>query len=208
MAQLKSTLIAGDLVVTDKINGALNSAAIGSGDHLVFSDASDGNRMRQATITFGSSATQCLANNGTWQSFTTASGNDYAEYRKSRFDIEPGRVVYDDYNGYIFESTERLIPGAQVVSDTYAYLIGEEENIHVPIAVAGRVLVYTYQPRENYHPGMAVCSAPDGTVDIMTREEIRDYPDCIVGIVSEIPNYEEWGSGHVKVNGRIWIKVK
>jgi len=69
-------------------------------------------------------------------------------------------------------------------------------------------LAYTYLPRRMYHAGMAVCSAPGGTIDIMTREEIRDYPDCIVGYVSEIPDYEEWGSGNVKVNGRIWIKVK
>ena len=42
----------------------------------------------------------------------------------------------------------------------------------------------------------------------MTREEIKEYPDRIIGIVSEIPDYETWGSGNVPVNGRIWIKVK
>lgn len=55
---------------------------------------------------------------------------------------------------------------------------------------------------------MAVCSAPNGTVDIMTREEIKEYSDCIIGIVSEIPQYETWGSDNVNVNGRIWIKIK
>jgi hypothetical protein len=86
--------------------------------------------------------------------------------------------------------------------------MGATPTAQTPVAVAGRVLVYPYQNRNNYHAGMAVCSAPGGTVDIMTREEIRDYPDCIVGIVSEIPEYEEWGSDNVKVNGRIWIRVK
>jgi len=86
--------------------------------------------------------------------------------------------------------------------------MGGTDKAKTPIAVAGRVLVYTYQPRENYHAGMAVCSAPDGTVDIMSRAEICEYPDCIVGIVSEIPQYETWGSDNVKVDGRIWIKVK
>ena len=86
--------------------------------------------------------------------------------------------------------------------------MGADDEHQTPVAVAGRVLVYPYQPRENYHAGMAVCSAPGGTVDIMTREEIRDYPDCIVGIVSEIPQYERWGTDQVEVNGRIWIKVK
>ena len=42
----------------------------------------------------------------------------------------------------------------------------------------------------------------------MTREEIKEYPDRIVGIVSEIPDYEIWGTGNVEVTGRIWIKIK
>ena len=40
----------------------------------------------------------------------------------------------------------------------------------------------------------------------MTREEIKEYPDRIIGVVSEIPNYEKWNG--IKVNNRIWIKVK
>ena len=42
----------------------------------------------------------------------------------------------------------------------------------------------------------------------MTREEVREYPDRIIGTVSEIPDYGVWGTGNVKVNNRIWIKVK
>ena len=48
-------------------------------------------------------------------------------------------------------------------------------------------------------------------IEIMTRKEIKKYPDRIVGTVSCVPEYEEWGDGDrgpVKVNGRIWIKVK
>jgi hypothetical protein len=133
--------------------------------------------------------------------------NDYAEYRTT-INLEPGRVVIDQDNGSLACASTRLQPGAQVISDTFGHSMGETDTAKTPIAVAGRVLVYPYQARENYHAGMAVCSAPDGTVDIMTREEIRDYPDCIVGIVSEIPEYETWGSDNVKVNGRIWIRVK
>jgi len=62
-----------------------------------------------------------------------------------------------------------------------------------------------------------VCAAPGGTVDIMTREEIREYPERIIGTVSEIPNYDIWHCGgdtqqgpreEVKVNGRIWVYVR
>lgn len=133
--------------------------------------------------------------------------NDYAECRKT-INLEAGRVVVDNDDGTLACASQRLQPGAQVISDTYGHLIGEMPGSETPLAVSGRVLVYTYQPRENYHAGMAVCSAPDGTVDIMTREEIKEYPDCIIGIVSEIPQYEKWGSDQVNVDGRIWIKVK
>lgn len=133
--------------------------------------------------------------------------NDYAECRTT-IDLTPGHVVVDQDDGSLICSNRRLQPGAQVISDTYGHLMGVTETSTTPIAVAGRVLVYPYQLRTNYHAGMAVCSAPNGTVDIMTRDEIRDYPDCIIGIVSEIPEYETWGSNNVKVDGRIWIKVK
>ena len=133
--------------------------------------------------------------------------NDYAEYRESKID-KPGLCVQENDNGILTLSDKRLIPGACIVSDTYGNAMGKTEKATTPIAVSGRVLVYTSQSRENYHAGMSVCSAPDGKVDIMTREEIQKYPDAIIGIVSEIPDYEEWGSENVKVDGRIWIKVR
>ena len=134
--------------------------------------------------------------------------NDYAEYRKQYYDIEPGRVVYDLDDGHVMQTEKRLMPGAQVVSDTFGFAIGETKECKTPLAVSGRVLAYTHRNRYDYHAGDAVCSAPNGTVDIMTREEIINYPDCIIGIVSEIPEYEVWGERSVAVNNRIWIKVK
>lgn len=133
--------------------------------------------------------------------------NDYAEYRQT-INLTPGHIVIDNDDGSLSCTFKRLQPGAQIISDTFGDAMGYSEKCQTPIAVAGRVLAYTYQPRENYHAGMAVCSAPDGTIDIMTREEIREYPDCIIGIVSEIPNYEKWGTDQVNVDGRIWIRIK
>jgi hypothetical protein len=69
-------------------------------------------------------------------------------------------------------------------------------------------LAYCEGNRNDYHAGDTVCAGPNGKVVKMTREEIREWPDRIVGIVSEIPNYETWGTGNVKVDGRIWIKIK
>lgn len=156
-------------------------------------------------------ATRNYININNWLNASGVTGavwNDYAEFRKTNKEAKAGQVVIDNDDGSLSITNKRLMPGAQIVSDTFGFSIGETEEAKTPLAVSGRVLVYTYRPREEYHAGMAVCSAPNGTIDIMTREEIQQYPDAIIGIVSEIPEYEEWGTGKVKVNGRIWIKIK
>lgn len=133
--------------------------------------------------------------------------NDYAEYRQAN-KARPGRCVIEVGDGNMILSTERLQPGANIVSDTFGFAIGETPLAQVPIAVCGRVLAYPFENKEVYEPGDAVCSGPDGTISKMTREEIKEWPDRIVGYVSEIPTYEYWGSDKVEVNGRIWIKIK
>lgn len=146
-------------------------------------------------------------------SVTGAVWNDYAEYRQCN-DKESGYVVLEDNEGYCNKTSYRLSPFAGVVSDTWGFSQGETETADTNIAVAGRVLVYTSRNRNQYKIGDCVCSDKNGTVDIMSRNEIIQYPDRIVGTVSEIPIYEEWGGGKnadrppIKVNGRIWIKVK
>lgn len=132
--------------------------------------------------------------------------NDYAEFRKG-LTSEPGRVVTESKEGMKL-AQERLMSGCKIISDTYGTSMGETDDCKTPIAVAGRVLVYPYRNREEYQLGAAVCSAPNGTVDIMTREEIMMYPDRIVGTVSEIPDYETWGEKSVEVNDRIWVYVR
>ena len=144
---------------------------------------------------------------------TGAVWNDYAEYRES--DVEDfGYVLIENGDDTLSKSTERLQQFAGISSDTWGFSQGETEKAKTPIAVAGRVLAYPYQDRDKYKPGDAVCTAPNGTVDIMTEEEIIKYPHRIVGIVSCVPAYDKWGGGEmadrdpVDVNGRIWIKVK
>ena len=146
-------------------------------------------------------------------SVTGAVWNDYAECRES--DTEDlGYVLMETGKDSLTKTTERLSHFAGVSSDTWGFSQGETEKAKTPIAVAGRVLVYPYQDRNNYKPGDCVCAAPGGTVDIMTREEVILWPDRIVGTVSQVPDYDEWGGGEmsdrdsVKVNGRIWIKVR
>lgn len=134
--------------------------------------------------------------------------NDYAEYRQTEEYIQPGYCVIETGKGDLIKSFKRLQPGANIVSDTFGFAIGETEQTKTPLAVSGRVLAYPYEDRDSYQAGDPVCSGPNGTISKMTREEVREYPDRIIGTVSEIPNYEVWGTGNVKVNNRIWIKVK
>lgn len=137
-----------------------------------------------------------------------AAWNDYAEYRKQEQKLLPGFCVKSTDNGILNYTTKRLEPCEGVVSDTFGFAIGKTDECKTPLAVAGRVLVYTEEERENFHFGDAVCASANGRVSKMTREEIKEYPDRIIGIVSEIPDYETWGEGNIAVNNRIWIKVK
>lgn len=134
--------------------------------------------------------------------------NDYAEYRRTKNNVQPGYCVIETGKGDLIKSSERLQPGANIVSDTFGFAIGETKQTKTPLAVSGRVLAYPYEDRDSYQAGDPVCSGPNGTISKMTREEVREYPDRIIGTVSEIPDYEVWGTGNVKVNNRIWIKVK
>lgn len=151
-----------------------------------------------------------------WQegdSITGAVWNDYAEYRESDF-IEPGYCLIENGDDTLSKSTERMQSWAGISSDTWGFAQGQTEKAQTPIAVAGRVLVYPYRNRNEYKSGDCVCTAPDGKVDIMTEEEIYKHPDKIIGVVSCVPDYEEWGGGEnadrlpVKVDGRIWVRVK
>lgn len=136
--------------------------------------------------------------------------NDYAEYRQVDDPLKPGSCVHEVGDGSMIMTTQRLQRGCKIISDTYGFDIGETEICNTPIAVSGRVLAYIYEGREEArkHIGYPVCSGPNGTISIMTDEEEEKYPSRIVGTISEIPDYDVWGSDNIKVDGRIWIYVR
>ena len=135
--------------------------------------------------------------------------NDYAECRESNEFIDAGRVVKENGDDTLSLADGRLIYGCSIVSDTFGFMIGETDKAHTPIAVSGRVLAYPYENREvfRYNIGCFVCSGPNGTVSLMNKEEVWNHPEAIIGQVSAVPDYEYWGN-NVKVNGRVWIKVR
>ena len=143
--------------------------------------------------------------------------NDYAEYRETKEEIQPGRCVVETGNGDLVLSTERLQGGCEIVSDTFGFAIGYTKTCKTPTACAGRVLAYLYEDNSLAKPGDPVCSGPNGTVSLMTHEEEIEYPSRIIATVSEIPTYDEWEYGSadefgvkekLKVDGRIWIRIR
>lgn len=137
--------------------------------------------------------------------------NDYAEYRALKDPIEsyePGYCMTCNRDGKLFRTSSRMQHCEGIISDTFGFSIGRTDEATVPLAVAGRVLVYTSEDLSTYYTGQAVCASKGGRVSKMTDSEIAQNPDRIVGIVSEVPTYETWGTNNVKVNGRIWITVK
>ena len=137
--------------------------------------------------------------------------NDYAEYRALKDPIEsyePGYCMTCNRDGKLFRTSSRMQHCEGITSDTFGFSIGRTDEATVPLAVAGRVLVYPLEEPDTYYTGQAVCASRDGKVSKMTDVEVRQNPDRIVGIVSEIPTYKTWGTNNVEVNGRIWITIK
>ena len=173
-------------------------------ENFYFSYATDTNYNASTNTT---TTTVYIKNNGVLMG---AAWNDYAEFRVCDEDFKPGQVVLENGDDTLSITNQRLQRGCSIVSDTFGFAIGETDEAKCPIAVSGRVLAYGYESRKEFkkHIGWPVCSGPNGTVSIMTEEEEEKYPSRIIGTISAVPDYEEWGSGNVKVNGRIWIKIK
>lgn len=147
--------------------------------------------------------------------FKGAVWNDYAEYRETEEKIEPGRCIREIGDDTLVVTTERLQPGCEIVSDTFGFAIGETDKCKTPTATSGRVLAYPYEDREIFKQniGKPVCSGPNGTVSIMTDEEYMLKGYCAIGTISAVPDYDIWEAGYkgdvpIKVNGRVWIRVR
>lgn len=140
--------------------------------------------------------------------------NDYAEFRQADIN-DPGRCIKENGDDTLSFTTERLERGCEIISDTFGFAIGQTDKAKTPTAASGRVLAYPYENREEFkkHIGWPVCSGPGGTVSIMTEEEEIKYPSRIIGTISAVPDYPLWfggskGDNPIKVNGRVWIRIR
>lgn len=134
--------------------------------------------------------------------------NDIAEFRESFDNYLAGTCVCETVQGKLVLTANRMIPNSYIVSDTYGYALGDKEVGTVPVAIAGRVLAYCWDSDEKLKIGDAVCSGPNGGISKMKTWEKILHPECIIGYVSEIPQYEIWGQHNTSVRGRVWIRVK
>ena len=132
---------------------------------------------------------------------------------------ETGTVVVENGDGILVKSSERLQPCAYVISSEVIPVTGDYEalqsNMSQNIAIVGRILTYVNN-RDELLIGDAVCAGPNGLAYKMTREEIKEYPDRILGYVAEIPTYEVWRDSsegidqfhESYVRNRVWILLK
>lgn len=207
------------ILVRDTANNNLTASLIVGSEHQNHGLYSNGYAPTSSTFTSSAKWIIYRAADGEAHSDLKIYGavwNDYAEYRKDNpkeSELQkPGRCVRELGNGQLTLTTERLQRGCEIISDTYGFAIGRDmsNGYNTPIASNGRVLAYILEGREEAkkHIGYPVCSGPNGTVSIMTHLEEVEHPSCIIGTISEVPDYEEWGTGKVKVNNRVWIRVR
>lgn len=192
---------------TNANNLYVNATSADTNYYILGATGTGNQSVYRALNSSGTANTTGVYFNGVTGVLFGAAWNDYAEFRQSN-ELEAGRVVCETGKGDLILSTERLQPGAEIISDTFGFAIGETNKCKTPIAASGRVLAYTFEDRYEFKAGDAVCAAPGGTVSKMTRDEIINYPDRIIGTVSEIPEYDTWGQNNIKVNDRIWIRIR
>lgn len=205
-----STLTSGQQVGTLTIDGVKNVlyAPVASDRVAKSGDTMTGaltvNSTISATGNISTSANITASGTITGSQVYGAVWNDYAEYRAAE-SIEAGYCVYDTPSGTMKLTDVRLLPACRIISDTFGFAIGKNSLCQTPTAVSGRALVYT---EDEVSIGDCLCSGKNGKLSKMTREEIKEYPDRIVGVVSEIPTYSTWGENNVPINGRIWVYVR
>lgn len=198
--------------LTVSITGNAATATTATNATNIYSSASTTKAYVLGTTTASSANHATVYNASVYTSGSVLYGaawNDYAEYRESDV-VEPGRCIIEQGNDKLILSTRRMQPGAEIISDTFGFAIGETDNCKTPIATSGRVLAYPLESLEKFKEniGKPVCSGPNGTVSIMSDEEYKNFGYCAIGTISAVPDYEEWGAGNIKVNNRVWIRVR
>ena len=93
-------------------------------------------------------------------------------------------------------------------SDTGGFEMGHKGGVkELQCSVAGFVLAYV---DKEYPVGTALTPTCCGYLTEISKKDKMEYPERIVGTFWKPEPNDEWGSDtrKVKVNGRMWIKIK
>ena len=130
---------------------------------------------------------------------------DFKTYSQKPVEVERRWILIDAKDA----------PLGRIATSASKYLIGKYKPSYTPhidggdyvivINAAELVVIGAKETDKMYHN---YSGFPGGLKSASLKELREKYPERIIGTVSEIPNYEVWGTGNVKVNNRIWIKVK
>ncbi|MFW6226143.1 MAG: hypothetical protein ACOC3V_04225 [bacterium] len=91
-----------------------------------------------------------------------------------------------------------------IASDTYGFGVGKKEKIkQLPIAIGGFVLAYV---DKEYAPGIPLTVTQDGYLTEILHDDKSQYPERIVATFWKPEKEKEWNG--IKVNNRMWVKVK
>lgn len=133
---------------------------------------------------------------------------------------ETGNVLIERGDGYLEKSSARLQSGAYVASSEAILVSSGYDDVEnsANVAIVGRILTFV-EDRDNLQVGDVLCTGENGYASKMSEEEIRLYPNKILGEVVEIPTYDIWrDSAHqdsdddipyveINVKNRVWVKI-
>lgn len=123
-------------------------------------------------------------------------------------EIEPGFCYM--FDGITYKKTEEYCQKGVlgIHSDTAGDILGRKgKHKELDIAIGGFVLAHV---DDIYESGTPLTCGPDGCLTEMKREDVREYPERLVGTYWKPEPEDFWGSenGKIPVNGRQWIKIK
>lgn len=144
----------------------------------------------------------------------SSGGDDLAEFRilaDGEF-LEYGKCYYQTDDG-IKKTSKKFQPGIiGIASDTYGLVLGGSTLNTAPIGLTGMALAYINTKEKEPEIGDCLTSGLNGTLEIMTRDEIKEYPDMIIAKyigkstnkkLNNMPNISKL----VNVENRFWVKI-
>jgi len=130
--------------------------------------------------------------------------NDFADFQKVSDKVIYGKVYYHNGNDLSVCNRRCQKSVVGIASDTHGQAVGHVDGENqAPIAVAGWVLACV---DKEYESGTALINNKNGDLTKASISEKILFPERIVAIFQSKEKSQEWNG--VKVNNRMWVKIK